>query len=151
MQIRDMRQLTRPLCALALLAALTSALAQGLPPAQTQAGVAYLNGGIGLDESEALKAERARWPLTLVFAVQTRRRAVYASDVRVRISDAGGAERFALDDAGPYLLLRLAPGRYTVQATHDGHTLRRSVQVPADKPLQEGFAWPVQVDEETGS
>ncbi|GEM_PF-5708999 len=44
------------------------AWAQGLPPLQTVGAVSYLNGGIGLDESNALKAEGSKWPLTLVFS-----------------------------------------------------------------------------------
>ena len=62
-----------------------------LPPLQTQGQTEYLTGGIGLDESEAIKKEGRSWPLMLEFvqsgAVDAAGRAEYISDVKIVIKD----------------------------------------------------------------
>jgi len=71
-----------------------AALAQAegaLPPVQKSGAVDYLSGGIGLDESTAIKNASGQWPLSLVFSVQSAARAQFASDVKLEIRDAKGA------------------------------------------------------------
>ncbi len=136
--------------ALTAVLAVQAAMAQALPYVQTLGSIAYISGGIGLDESTAIKVERPKWPLTMLFAVQGRHRQVYAADVRVRILDKSQAEIFAVNEAGPYLLVRLPAGNYTIEATHAGQTQRRVVQIDTSKPQQQGWSWPEKAGE-TGS
>lgn len=138
------------LSAWVLSSALLGVGAQTLPPLHTAGSVSYLNGGIGIDESTALKAESAKWPLTLLFAVQGRQRQVYAANVQVRILDKDGVVVLTVNEAGPYLLVKLPAGRYTVEATRFAQTQRRLIQVDPAKPQQQGWSW-TEKEGETGS
>ena len=117
--------------------------AQGaLPPVQKSGAVEYLSGGVGLDESTAIKSASGQWPLSLVFSVQADGRAQFASDVKLQIQDAKGALALDVTATGPYLLARLAPGSYTLRATLDGKTLERKVQVKAGSSAKVELVWP---------
>ena len=117
--------------------------AQGaLPAVQKSGAVEYLSGGVGLDESTAIKSASGQWPLSLVFSVQAGGAAQFASDVKLAIHDAKGALALDVTATGPYLLARLAPGSYTVRATLDGKTLERKVQVKAGSSAKVELVWP---------
>lgn len=117
--------------------------AQGVLPAVQKSGaVEYLTGGVGLDESTAIKSASGQWPLSLVFSVQADGRAQFASDVKLQIHDAKGALALDVTATGPYLLARLAPGSYSLRATLDGKTLERKVQVKAGSSAKVELVWP---------
>lgn len=117
--------------------------AQGTLPAVQKSGVVeYLSGGVGLDESTAIKSASGQWPLSVVFSVQADGRAQFASDVKLAIHDAKGALALDVTATGPYLLARLAPGSYTLHATLDGKTLERKVQVKAGSSARVELVWP---------
>jgi hypothetical protein len=140
-------------CALALViaAALPAAPLQAqvepLPPTNKQGTVEYLTGGIGSDESGSIKRLAKDWPLTLEFscAVQGGGLGQYLADVLVDIRNAQGASVFQATATGPYMLLRLGPGRYTVHATWSRNTLTRQGQLQAGTPVRAAMAWPAKV------
>lgn len=123
--------------------ALAPALAEdgALPPTREMGGVSYLSGGIGSDETQAIQSAARQWPLTLEFAVHSTPRAEYAADVQVRIVDADGHTVLDTRADGPFLLVKLQPGRYTVNAARDGKTLTRAVDVQANRPMRQLFEW----------
>jgi hypothetical protein len=146
-----MKTLTRKTAWAAVLGALVvgGALAQAsapLPPVHTGGPVEYLSGGIGADESAAIRAASAQWPLTLEFAINGKQRADFAADVKVRVRDARGREVLQATSEGPFLLARLAPGSYAVEATLAGQTLHRKVDVKAGKASREVFLWATSAD-----
>lgn len=114
----------------------------GLPAVQTSGAVEYFSGGIGLDESAAIKSASAAWPLTLEFSVAAPERALFASGVKVEIRDGKGAVLLATTATGPYLLAKLAPGAYRIEATLDGKALQRQVQIKARQPQRVALVWP---------
>ena len=113
-----------------------------LPEVQKSGAVEYLTGGVGLDESTAIKSASGQWPLSLVFSVQAGGRAQFASDVKLEIHDAKGALALDVTATGPYLLARLAPGSYTLRATLAGKTLERKVQVKKGASARVELVWP---------
>ncbi|MGK5081356.1 carboxypeptidase regulatory-like domain-containing protein [Janthinobacterium sp. HLX7-2] len=113
-----------------------------LPPVQKSGAVQYLSGGIGLDESTAIKSASRHWPLSLVFSVQAAGKAEFASDVKLEIRDAKGVLVLETTASGPFLLARLAPGSYSLRATLAGKTLARKVQVKAGSSRQVELVWP---------
>jgi hypothetical protein len=113
----------------------------GLPQIQQQGDVSYVSGGVGLDESRALQAAQREWPLTLRF---TGRNAEFLADVQVRIVDAHNAEVLNTTSRGPYMLVRLHPGRYTVHAKYNDNEQNRTVTVPAQGNVKAAFIWSVQ-------
>jgi hypothetical protein len=113
-----------------------------LPPIQRSGTVDYVNGGIGKSESTAIQAAGKHWPLTLEFAVKDKNRAEFAADVQVVIRDHAQKTDLQVKSVGPFLLAKLTPGDYQVEATLDGKTLKRQVQVSAAHPAKVEFLWP---------
>ena len=91
---------------------------------QTQ-NAAYLNGGIGEDEADAMRGRAAEFPLRLIFAEGSQN--VFTANVPLAIVDERGNPVLALRDAGPLLYVMLPTGRYTVIAESDG--IRKTEQV----------------------
>lgn len=124
--------------------------ANDLPAVQQQAGIEYLSGGIGLEESTAIEAESRKWPLTLLFSVVRWQRSVYTTDAKVSLRDARGKLLLRTQADGPFLLVRLTPGTYGVEATLDGKLLQRQIVLKRDEPARVVFVWPeVPTDEPT--
>lgn len=101
--------------------------AQGsLPQAHTQGSLRYSCGGIGLDESTAMRAAMKEHPLSLLFAAAG---GAYEADVRVTVKPEGAGEPHSFTASGPICLLNLPAGRYAVEAEMAGKTQRQSVEV----------------------
>lgn len=108
----------------------------GLPQVETQGDVSYTSGGVGLDESQALRREAPHWPLALQF---TGPRSEYLADVRVTITKAGGQTVLDATSHGPYMLVKLPAGRYTVRAQYRDAAQSKPVQVGRHAAL--AFRW----------
>jgi hypothetical protein len=80
-------------------------------------GAQYVCGGVGSDESVAMRAAMKDHPLSLLFA---RASGAYLADVAVTVKDAGGTTALAMRASGPVCLVDLPAGRYTVQAESEG-------------------------------
>ena len=117
-----------------------------LPSVQRAGGIEYLTGGIGKDEAMAIEKARAHWPLTLQFAVKHGQRAEFTADVKVMVRDAHGHTTLQTTADGPFLLARLAPGAYTVEATLASKTLRKTVRVRPGHATAAAFIWPAGAD-----
>ncbi|MDR5819358.1 carboxypeptidase regulatory-like domain-containing protein [Caballeronia sp. LZ043] len=113
----------------------------GLPQVQQQGDVSYTSGGVGLDESHALIREQAHWPLSLRFTGPT---ADYLSGVRVRIVGGKGGEVLNTESMGPYMLVKLPPGSYTVYAKYKDQEKKQSVSVAGPGKAKAAFHWSIQ-------
>lgn len=113
-----------------------------LPAVQTYQGVPYTSGGIGSDESDAMKAAASQWPLSLEFAIKTGAQAEYAAGVKVRVLDQHGATVLDATSQGPFMLVKVPPGAYRIEATLNGKTMQRSVTVHSGQSTHAGFEWP---------
>ncbi len=116
-----------------------AALAQNAPAADPGAplparihtaagGVEYINGGAGEEARAGIAAERAAFPLRMVFSIAS---GAYVVADHVDVSDARG-KVLGVDNAGPLLLVKVQPGEYTVDASYGGKTERRKVRVGRD-------------------
>ncbi|CAB3755876.1 carboxypeptidase regulatory-like domain-containing protein [Paraburkholderia solisilvae] len=114
---------------------------EGLPQVQQQGDVSYTSGGVGLDESRALRSAEHSWPLSLRF---TGPGSDYLADVKVKISDAHGGDVLDTTSRGPYMLVKLRPGRYTVQASYKDHAQSKTITVPAKGTAKAAFYWQTQ-------
>ncbi|SAL80064.1 hypothetical protein AWB71_06038 [Caballeronia peredens] len=114
----------------------------GLPQIQQQGDVSYTSGGVGLDESRALLREQAHWPLSLRFTGPT---ADYLAGVHVRIvGGAGGGEVLSTESMGPYMLVKLPPGSYTVYAKYKDQEKKQAVNVAGPGKAKAAFHWSIQ-------
>lgn len=107
------------LSAAAICAALLSTTAaHAQHPALQRAGEAqYVCGGIGIDESKAMRAAMTDYPLSLLFATKS---GDYLAKIQVVIEDGRGTKVVQFEAQGPVCLLRLNNGSYTIKATADG-------------------------------
>ncbi|MCA8089710.1 carboxypeptidase-like regulatory domain-containing protein [Burkholderia anthina] len=123
--------------------AATGAYAQsdGLPAASQQGDVSYVSGGIGKDQSTAFERNEAAWPLALRF---TGKGGEYLADVHVRIVDGKSNEVLKTDARGPYMLVKLPPGHYTVHASYQGRDESHAVTVGSRGGAKAAFQWSAQ-------
>ena len=112
-----------------------------LPAVQTQNDVNYVVGGIGSDESEAIKAAMKDYSLALIFARPQEGGAAYLSDVQVVIEDEAGKPILNVKPDGPYLLAKVPPGRYKVTANAGGNVQTKTLSVQAGQTTQQRFDW----------
>lgn len=119
-----------------VLAAALAATAHAAPDAAPVA-----TGGIGLEERAALDAVRERYNLRIAFAEAD---GDYVAGVRVTLSAAAdGTVHYAGETEGPFLFVRLAPGRYRMQASYAGLAQERLLEVGASQPQPYVYVrWP---------
>jgi hypothetical protein len=110
----------------------------GMPQIQQQGGVSFVSGGVGQDESQALRSAASQWPLSLRF---TARSGEYLADVHVTIDDAHGTSVLDTTSRGPYMLVKVPPGRYSVHASHANISKTSAVTVSASGTARATFAW----------
>ncbi|SHL72690.1 hypothetical protein SAMN05216428_105140 [Nitrosospira sp. Nsp11] len=113
-----------------------------LPPTRSQGHAEFLSGGIGGDESDAIKKAAISWPLMLELAQTSTPRAEYISDVPVTISDESG--KIVLDTVaeGPFLLIKLPPGKYSLAATYQSIKLYRQLNIQKGQHEKLTLIWP---------
>jgi len=97
-----------------------------MPPMKSQGAVQYVCGGIGSDESTAMRTAMKDYPLSLLFA---RADGAYLAEVAVTIKDGGGGTALAMRASGPVCLITLPAGRYTVEAATEGMSKSQTVTV----------------------
>lgn len=113
-------------------ALLVAALATGATQAgRTAQGLAYLSGGVSLDERTTLQTQGSGYSLWVVTAAM--KSGAYLSNVHVTIRD---AKQIAVFDGrldGPWLFVDLPLGRYEVQAAFNGVVQKRITTIhPGD-------------------
>jgi NADPH:quinone reductase-like Zn-dependent oxidoreductase len=96
-----------------------------LPIATESGAVTVISGGVDLDEAERMKQAAGRYPLRVVFSVPGGNYAVPDEFVLIQ----GGSAMMRIAAAGPWLLIDLPPGAYTLQARVGGRVLERTVNV----------------------
>ncbi|PTQ81512.1 hypothetical protein C8R21_10963 [Nitrosospira multiformis] len=126
----------------------SSSTPAALPPVQSQGQTEYLTGGIGADESEAILQEARTWPLVLELTQNGPTRAAYISDVRVTIKDGSGTMILDTVTEGPFLLVRLVPGKYSIDASYESKTLHRDVSIGKGGSNKIMLLWPAPGNEE---
>lgn len=115
-----------------------AALAQSaIDRGETSRGEPWLMGGVGQDEVAALRLARSGYSLSVQTAA--RRTGAFLADVHLRILDAQGAPVFDQDLSGPWLLVKLQPGPYTLQASRGGQEQEVRVNVPAQGVREQMF------------
>ena len=132
-------------CGIGLLGALSAHAAN--PPIYMTHGVEYMSGGIGTDEAELMQTVSPRWAATFEFAIKDHKGADFAANVHVTVRDKSGTA--LLDNVvsgGPYMVARLEPGEYEVEAQLGGQSLKQPLQIMAGAPAKATFLFPAGTD-----
>ena len=127
-----------------VLSAAGTALAAGtapLPQEKIQGSVHYLTGGVGTGEAQAIEKAIPRYPLSLEFLGKSKAKDEFLASVPVTIKDHKGHVVLKAVSAGPYMLVKLQPGRYRIAAVQHGKTENRSVEVTAKGSKRVMFEW----------
>ncbi len=111
-------------------------------PAEKVQGVAsYVTGGVGEEETAAFKRAAAAYPLELQFAQKAQPRDEFLSDVQVTIRNRSGKVVLDATAEGPFLLAKLPPGSYRIEADYGGQLKRQAVEIHAGKHRRVVFVW----------
>lgn len=133
--------------ALVFLGAAGAAQALTNPPIQMAQGIEYMCGGQGRDEAAFMQTVAPRWAATLEFAVNRAKPGEFPSDVKVLVRERySGRQVMEASTGAPYMLARLNPGAYEIEATLGGVTIQRSVTVFNGLSSRASFVWPSNVD-----
>ena len=124
----------------------TSGVAQeemaSLPPVQSQGQAEFLTGGVGKDESDAISRAAGAWPLVLELSQSLPPRAEYISDVQITIKDKSGNTVLDMTSEGPYVLVKLPAGKYSLDATYESKTLHRDISLEKGRSKRLSLMWP---------
>jgi hypothetical protein len=87
-------------------------------------GIAYMTGGVGVNERADMDRTAKDFNLKLVFAEPSK---PYIADVRVEIMDKSGTKLVDTSSDGPWFFARLPEGQYKVIVEHAGKKEERTV------------------------
>lgn len=110
----------------------------------TAQGADYAMGGVSIEELQALERHKDRYSLWITLAAKGS--GAYLADVQIRITDARKQLVFNEQVPGPWLMIDLPPGRYTVEALRRGQPQTRSTQIHANDRHQMFFYFDVPVE-----
>ena len=108
---------------------------------RTQGDISFIAGGIGEDESTAMKLMSKKWPLSIEFSEYLDGKDLWIAQVYLRILDANGKKLFDTTIDGPMFLGKLPVGNYELLATYEGVTQSRKIQIIDGKPLHVSINW----------
>ncbi|BCG04790.1 hypothetical protein PPGU19_093580 (plasmid) [Paraburkholderia sp. PGU19] len=111
----------------------------GGPTVARSLGIAYVTGGVGVEEAAAMRAVAAGYSMRARF---TANGGEFVSDVDVRILTIDGRLIFTAISDGPYLYAQVPPGRYRLVAKLNGLERSRSVNVPRRGGITVSLTWP---------
>ncbi len=111
-----------------------------IPLAQPQqiGNVSFVSGGIGEDESNAIKAQASNFDLRVT---ETQRDGAYTSGAIVILTDNKTREQFTIGNTGPLLYVNLPNGAYTLKAVNGSEEITRQIKVNAHKPVNLNLVW----------
>jgi len=102
-----------------------------LPSEQHAGTVNYRSGGVGIESSDAMKAEAASYSLAMTFTSHVDSRDAYTVPSHLSIVKAGGSPVLDIRPDGPYLLVDLPAGKYQVTADVGGASKTLAVEIVA--------------------
>jgi len=112
-----------------------------IPDTQHSEGIAYISGGVGGEESEAILAEAKQWPVLLELSQLENGRGVWIFGAQIKLINKQQKVIFSAQADGPYMLINLTPGDYQILATYQGVEQKRALTVKADSSQKLNIFW----------
>ncbi|MBU3540047.1 carboxypeptidase-like regulatory domain-containing protein [Polynucleobacter sp. UB-Tiil-W10] len=116
------------------------ALAQ-IPETQYSQGISYITGGVGEGETVAVLADAKQWPLLLEMSQIENGRGVWIFGASIKILNNAKQTIFDAQADGPYMLINLLQGEYSIEATYQGVVQRRVLSIKANSPQKISLFW----------
>jgi len=107
--------------------------------------IAYVNGGIGSEESEAIRLQAPEFPVHITFSEGKDGKSI--TDVDVKITNHDGFSVFELPNAGPILYIKLADGAYEISSQYGGISKSSKIKVQAGKSTNVYLNWEASADD----
>ncbi len=104
-----------------------SATAQSRSEGETTQNRPFISGGVSIEEVEALEQQRNDYRLWLVTAAAGS--GAWLAGAQTVVRDSRGSVVLETVLSGPYLMVDLAPGRYTIDVTLEGQRRTQTVSV----------------------
>jgi hypothetical protein len=118
-----------------------------MPAEQRQGSVGFVTGGIGKAEARLFERHMGQHRLAIELLEHAGKAEEFTADARVRIADLHGRTVLDTKAGGPFLLVDLPPGRYSIVATLNNKTLRKPVVVVTrDRVARATFEFPARTD-----
>ncbi|WP_019936743.1 carboxypeptidase-like regulatory domain-containing protein [Bordetella sp. FB-8] len=90
-----------------------------------------------------MKSVMHDYPLTLTFVGSTGNAREYLANVPVIIKDGQGNIVLQALSEGPFMLVSLPNGRYTVSASYQGKSQQHAMTVSRSRHVHQTFSWPM--------
>lgn len=138
----------RPVAAVATFCAFVPAQALTNPPIRLAQGIEYMCGGRTGEEAAFMQTVSPRWAATLEFGISRAKPDVtFPSEVKVMVRERySGRPVMEASTGAPFMLARLDPGAYEIEASMGGVTLRQPLVVFNGMSSKAVFMWPSNVD-----
>ena len=117
-----------------------SAMSQ-LPEIQTDSNLSCMMGGVGLDESQAMREEAKKWPLAIEFTERQGNSYAWIAGAELQIINAKGETIFFEKCNGPLFLAKVISGRYEIIATYEDQVKKRMVVIDSKQSTKVSFTW----------
>ena len=104
-------------------------------------GIAYITGGVGQEETDAILAEAKQWPIFLVLSQLENGRGVWIFGAQINVMNQQQKVIFKAQADGPYMLINLIPGDYQITASYQGVQQVRALTVKADSSQKLNIFW----------
>ena len=102
---------------------------------KTEDGIPFVSAGVGKDSRENLP----QFSLKLVFSTRTAR---YLANIETEIAPASGGRATRILSIGPWLLVDLPPGKFTVKArTTKGQEVTKTFQIAKGRITRVNLIW----------
>ena len=111
--------------------------AAALQSGRLPGGGTWVTGGVGSDESAVMQAQRLAHNFALLTAAK--KSGEFLADAHVAIRDAAGQTVFDADLDGPWLVMDLPPGQYTVEVTAAAQSQHRTADIRTPGQRRELF------------
>ena len=114
---------------------------ENLPPEKMQGSISYVTGGVGYDEAIAMRKAEPMYPLSLEFVQHAKPKDEFLANVEVTIKNHAGEIALQVISEGPFLLARLPPGKYVINAKIKDELRTQHVTLIEKKPAHFIFEW----------
>jgi hypothetical protein len=135
-----MKTLLKHICACFMIFVWGFAFAQ-IPASQHSNGVSYISGGVGEEETVAILAEAKQWPVLLELSQIENGRGVWIFGANIKVSNAKKQVVFNAPADGPYMLINLEPGDYTIEASYQGVEQKRALSIKPNTSQKISLFW----------
>ena len=106
----------------------------------THNGIAYITGGVTIDERAEMMAKRKDFTLLIKVAAKSSK---YVGGTDVKITDQGGSNVFECTTDGPWLLVDLPVGRYSIGVTGVGIAQSQKILISKKTTRELTMAWDI--------